>query len=503
MRHRGLSLLLLASSLTFLVSLYVSWETWRGPHGSFGSPLNGWFAEAGAIAALVALTLAFAAVALLIRPQLVARWTVGSLAVVLGYLAVGVALQVHGATTARFVSSTGYPHYSWAYGSWIGLAAGGVALLGGAALWRRDLFRRPDASGALAVGLGLGVLASSFMPWIASPGFGWYPGLEAPAATLAALVLLFGARRLQLPLTVAVAVLVGAATTIKVFPQSSLSYGACLGLGCAVALVALQALRARPWRVPAAPRGAALVRSAAALVLVVALFLPWERLQIQIPGGAFTVNGWQELSGAAAGALALLLLAAPALPYAVEAVTAIAFLVASTGTGFGSFPGFRVAYGAYVGFAATALLVVGALMTLRPVALNRRRARVVAVPLAASVCSLGAVVVPTWNILPESWPATAVTGWFVVAGVLIAIYLIRAWTRGGHLVMPALSLLALPVFELILRRDELGLIWGIWILIGLCLLLVVLGWIEEYGGGLGSFRIPEEIWRVDRLPGEN
>lgn len=42
-------------------------------------------------------------------------------------------------------------------------------------------------------------------------------------------------------------------------------------------------------------------------------------------------------------------------------------------------------------------------------------------------------------------------------------------------------------------------LWGAIILVELCLLLAVFGWIEE-DRGLEGLRVPEEIWRVDRLP---
>jgi len=38
------------------------------------------------------------------------------------------------------------------------------------------------------------------------------------------------------------------------------------------------------------------------------------------------------------------------------------------------------------------------------------------------------------------------------------------------------------------------------ILVGLCLLLALFGWIEETSG-LERVRVPEEAWRLDRLPG--
>jgi len=490
-----------ASALTLLVSLYLPWQE---SHTPFTGRLDGWSTGDGGAAALVALALGFAAVLLLVRPRLAGRWITGSLAIALAYLTAGIGLQVHAEAAVHLpafgAGSTTFEAagYAWTYGSWIGLAAGGVALGGGVILCRRDLARRLDAADALAVALGLGILASFLLPWITSSAIGRFPGLEAPTATIAALVLLLGARRIRLPAAVAVAILVGASATIVASLKSELLYGAWIGIGCSVALVAVLALRARPLTMPAAPRGWAAARTAAELALVVALFLPWEKLAIPHQG-TFALDGWQELAGAAAGALALLLLVVPRLPYAVETVAAIAFLVAWIETGFGSFTGFHMAYGAYVCLAAASVLVVGAVPMLRPVPVSRRTA----LPVAAAICCVGSVVIPTWNALPQSWTfeAGAVYGWFVVVGLLLGIYLIRAWTRGGRLTLPALGFLALPTLQLIRLRDELGLVWGTWILVGLCLVLVVLGWIEEYGGGLGSFRMPEEIWRVDRLPG--
>ncbi len=66
-----------------------------------------------------------------------------------------------------------------------------------------------------------------------------------------------------------------------------------------------------------------------------------------------------------------------------------------------------------------------------------------------------------------------------------------------------LALLVVTVLDVILGHHETGIInWEGWVSIGLCLLLAALGWLER-NGGLENFRVPEEIWRVDRLPGEN
>jgi hypothetical protein len=62
------------------------------------------------------------------------------------------------------------------------------------------------------------------------------------------------------------------------------------------------------------------------------------------------------------------------------------------------------------------------------------------------------------------------------------------------------GILTLPSLELIRFRDG-RVIWGAVILVGLCVLLAVLGWVEE-NRGLESLQVPE-IWRIDRLPGES
>jgi hypothetical protein len=61
-----------------------------------------------------------------------------------------------------------------------------------------------------------------------------------------------------------------------------------------------------------------------------------------------------------------------------------------------------------------------------------------------------------------------------------------------------LALLALAALDLIRFRGG-DVVWGAVILVGLCLVLALCGWIEEHNG-LDGVRVPEEIWRVDRLP---
>jgi hypothetical protein len=100
-----------------------------------------------------------------------------------------------------------------------------------------------------------------------------------------------------------------------------------------------------------------------------------------------------------------------------------------------------------------------------------------------------------------------VTSWFGVPALLLALYLVRLWAvqihgrarTGSRLTLVPLVLLTLPALELIRYRNEQDVLWGAVILVGLCLLLAVFGWVEE-DRSLETVRVPEEFWRVDRLP---
>jgi phosphatidylglycerophosphate synthase len=130
------------------------------------------------------------------------------------------------------------------------------------------------------------------------------------------------------------------------------------------------------------------------------------------------------------------------------------------------------------------------------------------VPLTASILCVAAIIVPLWFVLPENWTfqASALYGSLAVPGVLLSLYLIHLWAgrvrgpawTGRRLTMVPLILLTLASLELIRFRNS-DVIWGAVILVGLCVLLALFGWIEE-NSGLESVRVPEEVWRVDRLP---
>jgi hypothetical protein len=409
------------------------------------------------------------------------------------------------------------PHASWAYGFYIGLAGAATAGVCGLVLRRSELRPPQGTNDAVAGLLGTALLFSFLLPWLGfeapNPS---YPGIESAATAIAALGLIFGARSMhteagrswRLPLAIATAILVGGAAS-AISLQGSNRYATWIGIGCAVLLVALETVRVWPPQLPALPRGPAGLRLAAAALVIVALFLPWQKI------GPYATNGWDASTGAAAGALCLLLIARPALPaiedYVLDVVVAITFFVSMRGAEFRQSQVFQVGYGAFVGFAAAGVLLTSALVRLGSGRVQRRRAHARAFPLAASILCVAAVAVPAWFVAPRDWDyqAFALSSWMEVPGLLLGLYLVRLWAQrirgvaitGNRLTLVPVTLLTLASLELIRFRNY-EVIWGAVILVGLCLLLALLGWVEE-DRGLENLRTPEEIWRIDRLPGES
>ncbi|HKN64551.1 MAG TPA: hypothetical protein VJV76_09505 [Gaiellaceae bacterium] len=531
MRERLPLGVLLASALTLLASLFLPW---REAHSTgltitssqgFGELVKGgsavgWVAGAGDVAALLVVALALATIAALRRPELAPKLPFGSLGAALAYFAAAVAVEVHALGNLVGGGFTGHPvtpHTTWAYGFYLGAASGAIAGVSGLALRRSEL-RRPGAAGDAVAGfLGIALLVSFLLPWIGQGNLFSRPGIDDPAATLAAAVLIFGAprvrdrRRQRLPLVAAIAILTAGAASATPFSTVS-RYGTWIGVGCVVLLVAVEAARGWPLRLPVLPRGPAALELGAAALLIVALFLPWQ--EISLTHRSWGTNGWYVVAGAAAGGLCLLLLATALVPavenYALDLAIAVAVFGSLLGTVFRqNGPILRLGYGADVGLTAAGILLVTALLRFKPGPVERTRALALAMPLAASVLCVAAIVVPMWFVLPQDWTfqATALYyGWFSAAGALLALYLVRLWAlrvsgargAGYQLTLAPIALLALGALDLIRFRSG-DVVWGAVILVCLCLLLALLGWIEEHSG-LAGVRVPEEIWRVDRLP---
>jgi hypothetical protein len=265
---------------------------------------------------LFAVATAFACLAALVRPQLAGRLPLGGFGVGLGYFAAAVAVQVHAYSVFTEIGIRNNPrrsaafasrfHSVWAYGFYLG-ACGVIAGLCGLFLRRRELLVRRPTADVVAGAVGAGLLVSFLLPWAraeSAPGV-TFPWVGDSAAAIVALSLFLGTgwllsssrKGLRLAAAIAVAILIGgSASAIPVFV--SRTNGAWIGVGFAVALVAVEAARARGVRLPALPRGWTALRAAAAAVLLVALFLPWEHVS-RAPAHAV---GWTIFPGGVAGA---------------------------------------------------------------------------------------------------------------------------------------------------------------------------------------------------------
>ena len=541
MRDRVPLFVLLASALTFLASLYLPWQevsdsgfsggSKQGVLGllnlfSVGSTFDGWSTEAGVVASLAALVLVAGTALALVRASAVAsRLPLFPFALAVLYLAIAVLVALHSEEAIRRAIETSRGvHYHYAYGAYLGIAAAVIALLAAAFQERAVLARRPGGAELIAVLLGVGLLVAFLLPWATAPigrsGSASYPGINGPTVVLAAVgsCLLLGAllrSRNAVYVAGMIAVLAGA-TVNEISSETRLDYGAWTSIGLAVALIVATAFVRRPARIgiPSLTGGLA---AAAAAVYVIALFLPWREF---CPGGGrclYVATGWGAgESSAAAGTLALaVVLATVALLWSAAATLelslAIAIFTAVVGVtlGGGAAPnfGWSTRYGAYVGFVAAGVLLVAALARIRLPKLERGRVIDRLIPVAASIGCLCAIALPVWSALPDRWSTRVevLGGWYAIAGVLLSLHLLWRWLehmsrpsgRAEELVVLPLGVLALTALALIHERGNEA-TWGGWILVALCLLLAVFGWIEQRGG-FERLRVPEML-RVDRLP---
>jgi len=538
---------LLAGALALLVSLYMPWqkascgpECLRGQGGDVTGLLNlfsenlsvdGWSSGIGDAAALSALLLAAVAGVALARPNLAGRLPLGLCVVFVGYFALAVGAAARSVADQREVGMNGVD-FHYAYGAYLGVAGGVVALLAAAALRRNELVRKRSASRLAALVLSVGALISFLLPWqrVAAPQPFTFLGIEEPAALLAAVTVCVAAVWWMSDSSIAERLGVSAATalfTVAAVSAATLgvahAYGAWVGLGLALALLALALLGAAPVSRPARPPWHAVAPAAGAVVLLAALFLPWQKVFDPTDsdlgpysGRCLSTNGWVTIAGSAAAALATLLVAATfalrrLAASVVELTVGIALFVATLGFQLrapGS-SGVHFGYGSIIGFGAAALLLTLALVRVRLPGLERNRLLIRLAPITVCLAYLVIVVVPWWDVLPRRLQSHSLVhfspiSWLTVAGALLAIHLLGSWARRiarrsertEGLVLIPLGLLALAAVDLIRLRDA-GITWGGGIVVGLCLLLALLGRIEQREG-LEQFRVPE-VLRVDRL----
>jgi hypothetical protein len=498
---------ILGSSLTFLASLFLDW-TIRTPRPTTG-PLsvinlfdafswNGWASSFGQAAAIAAIALALCALVSVFRPEVEAALPFGGCAIALVALTVVnlAALQAFGET------SRGVPVHVGA-GAYVGGAAALVALLSAAWVSNDEISGLGTIVAATLLTIGLvsayvllarnsqdpfSVVASygtALMLLIASFGLTFWFGTRTPL------------KRLSAAAVILVLVLGGFSVlgTHMHWP-----YEAWLAIGCAVGLLALAVASGRER--PMLER-ADTVALTGATVLLASFFFNWQGpCGHGIRQTCYVSNGWGGgLTGGLAGIFVVLLLGFRYLSPELAVTIAIYVL----GAGFGLTAHDSLGYGAFVGFAGAALLLFA--VGLRPRKRIRAGARLV--PVAVSLAFLAVPVAALSGRLSPDLEFNG--GWRLplleAAAIVVGLRLIGRWLSG-----PAadIELLVLPVTLLALTALDLGekqqahlTGWEGWLALALSILLVVLGWIGQRGG-LDDVRIPDEIWRVDRIStGEN
>lgn len=506
MRRRLPLLLLLASAMTCLASLYLPWET--APRVPVAP--TGWESSFGQAAGLLALALAAGAAAALARPRLETRLPLARSAFLLGYLGLSVWAELR---ALGMYEQSALAHESVRYGSgaYLGVAGALVAVLAAQVLRRDEFARPPSLPGAAGTLLTLGLLAAFILPLLRphvpshSGAFAFEIAHPGPTATaFAAGVALFGVpfwtdprrTRERLAVAVATAVLTGGSLSLTGGRWTSYSW---LALGCSLALLALAAAESSGLRL-AVPPWVALTTAAAAVLLIAALFLPWQHECYS--SSCYSASGWTLSFSALAGGLAILLvtlLVVAAGAFGAELALAVAVLLLASGFVLTEYT--SLAYGAVLGFAGAAgmLLPLGAAP--RPVPAEGRYLRLAAVAVCLGFLAI-AVVPLTGRLSPRlELEAPWRLLWLQMAAVLGALRLLGRWLTGplgdGELVLLPLALLALTALDLVYTRGQ-GLGWGGGLAVGLCLLLLLLG----EGGRRGSLRVPE-VLRIDRLPGES
>jgi hypothetical protein len=552
----------LAGSLALVVSLYLPWQTVSTPSsastsrfggagggatagllnlfsGSANLSVDGWSPSVSGPAALSGLLLASLFAVGLVRPVLVNRLPIGLCGLFVGYFAFAVAAVARSNAHYRTVAyrQLGAFHFHYAYGAYIGVAGGMVALITVGGLRRNEILRGRSLVSLAAIVLAAGLLVSFLLPWerLTAIQRAAFLGVETPPAILAAVVIGATAvwwtsrsRAERFALTATAVLLISAAMSYVTLGVAH-SYGAWVGLGLAPAFAALalvdrtSALERLP--VSGQPRFGWHLTAVAGVValFVVALFLPWQKVCFPTgsdvgpyAGRCLTTNGWVTILGTTAAMLSLLvavamLTARRLVLSAGELAVGTALFVATLG--FELVPsdrtGLQLGYGAIVAFVATALLLV--VVAARPsrARLEWRRPSVRVLPIAACVGYLALLVVPWWDVLPrrlqsESFIRFAPISWLTVASALLGIHLLGSWLRRSgerapsatRLVLLPLALLALAALDLIRLRSA-GITWVGGVVVVLCALLAVLGRIEARGG-LENMRMPE-ILRFDRL----
>ena len=519
MQARVSHLVMLGGSLAFLASLFLTWISSTPPAGgahtlfaSGGFLVNGW-GTTGQAAAIAAVALALIVLVSFWRPELEHALPFGGCAITLATLALVDAADLR--TEGIFRAGIGGAAAHLGTGAYVGGAAAFAALLGAALASRDELAELGNATVAAAVLLTAGLVAANVLPTLnvhpySLRGTGGYQFVSVQSSGTAIMLLIasigltfwFGAgpplRRLSTAAVILV-LTVGGFSTLGTHVHWP--YEAWLAIGCAAGLLVLAAATSGLPRVARPTRQYALAFEGAVL-LFASLFFNWQRsCAPHTPGGTcFVSNGWGGgLTGGLVAIFVVLLLGFRRL--APELAVAVAIYVAAFGfsvTEYGN-----LSLGAFLGFASTALLLLA--VGLGPWNAVRAGARLV--PVAACLAFLA---IPVATLSGRLSPRIELFGswelrFLEAAAIIVALRLIGRWLSGpadDELLLLPIALLAFTGFELGEMQHVLFIDWEGWLALALALLLVALGWLGRSGGL--DIRLPEEIWRVDRISaGEN
>lgn len=522
---------ILGASATFLASLYLPWVSATAPLPGSGSggisgllnltaggfdQTSGWFSSFGAAAGLIALGV-FAATALELAGRSgTFRLPLPAAAFALLFLSVMTALEVWN-YGLRYGDLHAVLHRD--VGMYLGLVSAAIVFV--CAVGTQALAFRPrfSLSGTAGVALTGTLLAGFLVPQLtvhvtrlpADSSFIGYQLFSVGLLVQVAICVLAcfsiplwrrtAAARERLALTAAIALL----TAGFLVPLRSFSrfwpWELWLLLACAGALLVLSLVTGSKLQVTR-PRLADVATIAAAVIFLASLFLPWQKEDCAPGACAYLADGWSS-GGGNAGIFTVLLLIG-LLGYRRkfrELAVGAAVYAAAAGLEITSHG--PLLYGALLGFAGATVLLVDAARHFRPIPQARFAVRIV--PLALCLGFLSFIVgemtrnLDTTLALQSPWRQ----GELAVAAMWLGLRLLVRWSDNprdsDEVVLLPVALLAVTTLDLIVVRGF-GISWGGLVSVFLCLVLALCGWVERYRGGLDRFRIPEEIWRIDRLP---
>ncbi len=505
MKARLPHIVILAGSLTFLASLYLTWVAATLPLGngtgvggllnllSSGYSLDGWgtFGQAAALAAIALIGLVLIAFS---RPELAGALPFGGCAIALATLALVNAAALRTSGIVRF----GYGHASahLSVGAYVGGAAAVVALLGAAAASRNELAGLSNVTVAPATLLTAGLVAAYILPTLnvrtqssaAASGFEFiYIASSGTAIMLLiasfGLTFWFGAGSLLRRLSAAAVVLVLTIGGFSVYgTRLHWPYEAWLAIGCAVGLLVLAVATSGRLHV-AWPKWQDALALAGVTLLFVSLFFRWDLFS--------GVNGW--IGGLVGGLAAIFVVLRLGFGRrSPELVIAIALSV--LGSGLSITTHWSLGYGAYIGFAGAALLS----LSVAPQLLKLPPSSFRIIPLAASAAFIAVPVLDSTGRIPQlSFSTPWELGLFEAAAIVAGLRLCGRWWTGSagenELLLLPFVLLALLGLNLASLENVSRLNWQGLLSVSLCVFLLVCAWVERKGG------IPEEIWRVDRI----